>query len=159
MTMFGFGKKETVIKVAAPFAGEICDITAVPDEVFSEKMLGDGFAVIPSDGVSELSAPCDGKVTMVADTAHSVVITAGGAELLLHIGLDTVELAGEGFTALVKEGETVKQGTPLIKFDQAAITGAGKNPITMITISNMDDVKLQKKNLQNAEAVLEIEGN
>ena len=153
--MFGFGKK--TMKVSTPLAGKIVDITEVPDEVFSEKILGDGFAVIPAADAGNVVSPCDGKISMLAETNHALAITADGVELLLHIGLDTVELGGKGFTALVKEGAVIKKGMPLLAVDWQVLAAAGKNPVTMLVISNADEVSLKKKNLQNAEVVLEIE--
>ena len=153
--MFGFGKK--TLKVATPFAGKIVDITAAPDAVFADKMMGDGFAVVPAEGEDTVKAPCDAEISVMAETHHAVGLSAAGAEILIHIGVDTVSLNGEGFTALVKEGDSVKKGTPLIRFDRAAILGKGKDLMTMVVVTNMDNVNLKNKNLQNAEAVLEIE--
>lgn len=100
----------------APLSGMALDITKVPDPTFAEKMLGDGIAI---DLIEEtLRAPCDGKITQLHNAHHALTLTtATGVEILLHIGLETVLLKGEGFTALVKEGDTVETGDPLISFD------------------------------------------
>lgn len=154
--MFGFGKKKLVL--AAPFEGKIIDITQVNDPVFSEKMMGDGFAVEPAEGMDTLLAPCAAEVTLVPGTQHAVALKKDGVELLLHVGIDTVSLKGKGFTALVKEGDTVKRGTPLLKFDSTEITAAGKSCITMIVVTNQDDaVKKVEKNLGNASEVMTLE--
>lgn len=153
--MFGFGKKK--LNVAAPFKGDNIDITAVPDTVFAEKMMGDGFATMPEDKADTVFAPCDATITVMAETAHAVGLSAQGTEILIHVGLDTAALEGKGFTALVKEGSTVKKGTPLIRFDRAFLQENGKNLVTMTVVTNMDSVTIKKKNLNNAEAVLEIE--
>ena len=131
--MFGFGKKEEV-KIASPLDGKIIDITAVNDPVFADKMMGDGFAVVPSDGADTIVAPCDGKIMLVPDTRHAVAIAAGDSgklELLIHVGLDTATLGGEGFTALVSTGDSVKRGDALIKFDGALLKSKGKDATTM----------------------------
>ena len=108
--MLGFLKgktKENVI--CSPCEGTVTPLTEVPDPTFSEKILGDGFAVIPSEG--RFFAPADGEVTMVFDTLHAVTMTtAQGTELLLHVGLETVTLKGEPFRVHVAAGDQVKQG-------------------------------------------------
>ncbi len=157
--MFGFGKKEEV-KIASPLDGKIIDITAVNDPVFADKMMGDGFAVVPSDGADTIVAPCDGKIMLVPDTRHAVAIAAGDSgklELLIHVGLDTATLGGEGFTALVSTGDSVKRGDALIKFDGALLKSKGKDATTMIVITNGDDaVKSMTKNLNEKSSVLTV---
>ncbi len=154
--MFGFGKKK--IKLAAPVAGRIIDITEVADDVFSTKMMGDGFAVEPTDGADTIVAPCDGEVTLVAKTLHAVALQAEGLEILLHVGLDTVELEGQGFRALVQAGDKVQCGTPLLHFDRAAIEAQGKKLTTMLVLTNgAEKVKRLEKHLQEPEAVLTVE--
>ena len=125
--------------IYAPCKGEVVALEDVPDPAFSEKVLGDGFAVIPADG----------EVTMVFDTRHAVTLTsAQGAEILIHIGLDTVTLKGEPFTAHVAAGDHVKKGDLLMDVDLDKIKAAGLNIITPVLICNTDDYKeisLQKK--------------
>ena len=106
--MLGFFKgKEKGNVIYPPCKGKVVPLTEVPDPTFSEKILGDGFAVIPSEG--KVYAPADGEVTMVFDTLHAVTLASSqGAELLIHIGLDTVTLKGEPFTAHVAAGDQVK---------------------------------------------------
>ena len=102
--MFLFGKKKAQPKLYAPLNGEYMPIEKVPDPVFSDKILGDGVAVLPTDG--NVLAPCDGEITNVAETLHAYGIqTPDGLELLIHIGLNTVELKGGGFPPLVKVGD------------------------------------------------------
>lgn len=153
--MFGlFNKKK--IEVFSPIKGKVIDITEVEDEVFSAKMMGDGFAVEPDENF--ISAPCDGEIAILAKTKHAVAIRAEGVEILIHIGLDTVELEGKGFTAYVKEAELVKRGDKLISFDAEYIKKEGKRITTVLAITNMDEkVKRLAKNLQTQEAVLKIE--
>ncbi len=151
--MFGFGKKTLVL--AAPVAGRIMDITAVGDPVFAGKVMGDGFAVEPSPDASAVVAPCDGEVMVVTETGHAVALRSQGAEILIHAGIDTVELKGRGFTALVKPGDRVKAGTPLLRFDRAAVLAAGKPLTTMVVVTNQADVvKNVEKNLDDPSGVL-----
>ena len=113
--MFHFLKgksKENVLY--APCKGKVVPLSEVPDPTFSEKILGDGFAVIPSEG--KIYAPADGEIAMVFDTLHAITLTSSsGAEILIHIGLDTVTLKGAPFTAHVAAGDQVKKGDLLIR--------------------------------------------
>ena len=153
--MFGFGKKKH-FTVAAPVEGQILDITDVADDVFSTKMMGDGFAVEPAGDT--VKAPCDGTVKLLAKTLHAVAIEREGVELLIHIGLDTVELDGKGFAALTQQGAKVKAGDPLVQFDRAAVEAAGKKLTTMLVVTNAGDkVKAMTKHLGDPAAVLDIE--
>lgn len=152
--MFGFGKKKK-LAISAPAKGKIIDITEVEDEVFASRTMGDGFAVEPEGDT--LVAPCDGMVAMVADTLHAVVIEKEGVQILLHIGLDTVELQGKGFEALVLQGDMVKRGDALVRFDRDCIGQAGKPLTTMLVVTNMDVVSSLKKDLSNPAEVLSLE--
>ncbi len=154
--MFGFFNKKE-LETYAPIAGKIIDITEVPDQVFSSKMMGDGFAIEPETDV--VVAPCDGTVALVAATKHAVAIESQGVQILIHIGLDTVDLQGQGFTAHVKENDMVKKGDPLITFDRDYIVAQEKPLTTMMVITNMDEkVKIIKKNLvDNMGPILAIE--
>ena len=152
--MFGFGKKK--ITVAAPVTGSLIDITDVKDEVFSSKMMGDGFAVEP-DG-DKIVAPCDGKIVLLANTLHAVALEQDGVQLLIHIGLDTVELGGKGFTAFIKNGDTVKMGDALIQFDRDYLMAQQKPLTTMVVITNMDErVKNLEKDFNNKDKVMTIQ--
>lgn len=152
--MFGFGKKK--ITIAAPIAGRLMDITDVKDEVFSSKMMGDGFAVEPEGGM--IVAPCDGKIMLLANTLHAVALEHEGIELLIHIGLDTVELGGKGFTAEVSTGDTVKKGDALIRFDPDYLTAQQKPLTTMLVITNMEEkVKSLEKDFRDQDKVMTIQ--
>ena len=152
--MFGFGKKK--ITVAAPVTGSLIDITDVKDEVFSSKMMGDGFAVEP-DG-DTVVAPCDGKIVLLANTLHAVALEQDGVQLLIHIGLDTVELDGKGFKPFIKNGDTVKKGDALIQFDRDYLTEQQKPLTTMVVITNMDErVKNLEKDFNNKDKVMTIQ--
>ena len=112
------------IEIAAPVSGKLVAISEVNDPTFGDEILGKGVAVIPSD--NRICAPADGTVSTVFPTGHAAAITAdSGAEILIHIGVDTVSLKGEGFTALVKSGDTVKKGTELIRFEREALEAKG----------------------------------
>ncbi|GGP25780.1 phosphoenolpyruvate--protein phosphotransferase [Silvimonas amylolytica] len=127
------------VELIAPLSGLFVPIEAVPDPVFSQKMVGDGVSIDPTSNV--LLAPAAGKITQLASTFHALTLTtADGLQVLLHIGLDTVMLKGQGFRPLVKEGDTVALGQPLIEFDEAVITAAGKSSMTEIVIANGDIV-------------------
>ncbi|XOQ14325.1 MAG: PTS glucose transporter subunit IIA [Shouchella clausii] len=125
-------------KIFSPLTGELLPLEQVPDPVFSQKMMGDGVAIIPEEGV--LVSPVEGKVVQVFHTKHAMGITSvSGLEILLHVGLETVELNGEGFTALIEEGQTVKVGDPLLNFDISLLKDKNKEIITPIIITNYSD--------------------
>ena len=114
--MFGFFKNKNENVIYAPVKGTCIDITEVDDIGFSSKMTGDGVAIVPIEGI--VTAPCDGKISMIFDTGHAFGMEANnGAEILIHIGIDTVNLNGEGFEILKKPGQKVKRGEPVIRFD------------------------------------------
>ena len=126
------------IQILSPVTGTAQDITKVPDATFSDKVLGDGMAVIPSEG--KVYAPADGTVVSITDTKHGIMFkTSQGVELLIHIGLDTVNLKGEHFTAHVTDGTDVKAGDLLVEFDLNAIKGKGYNPVIPVVVTNIDD--------------------
>lgn len=127
-------------EVASVADGEVIKITDVKDPVFSQKMMGDGFAVEPSG--SEVYAPVAGKVTNVFPTKHAVgLLTDNGLEVLVHMGLDTVELKGEPFDVKVSEGQTVKAGDLLAVCDWDKVKQAGKGTTVVVAFTNMDAVK------------------
>ena len=110
----------------------------MPDEAFSGKVLGEGAAVEPTEG--RLYAPCDGRVETVFDTRHAInLVSAEGAEILLHIGIDTVKLGGKFFEAHVTEGQEIRKGDLLITFDIEEIKKAGYKTITPIIVCNSED--------------------
>lgn len=154
--LFGFGKKEK--DIAAPVAGTILDITEVNDAVFSQKMMGDGFAVEPAAGADTITAPCDGTIKLLADTLHAVAIESDGLEVLIHVGIDTVELGGRGFKALTQQGAKVRRGDALIRFDAASIKKEGKPLTTIIALTNgAEKAKKIEKHLEQAERVLTVQ--
>ncbi|MDA9470146.1 PTS sugar transporter subunit IIA [Enterococcus sp. 5H] len=142
--MFGFLKKKEPVQLNnhlyAVATGNLIPITEVNDPVFSQKMMGDGFAVIPQSG--EIYSPIDGEVLSVFQTKHAIGMKmTNGAEVLLHMGIDTVELNGEPFSIKVSEGSKVTQGTQVANVDLDSIIAAGKAVDMVVVITNMDVVK------------------
>ena len=126
------------IQILSPADGTVKDITEVPDQTFADKVLGDGAAVIPENG--RIYAPADGTVVNIMDTKHGIMFqTDQGVELLIHIGLETVNLKGKYFTSHVSSGSSVKAGDLLVEFDLDAIKKEGYNPITPVVVTNGDD--------------------
>lgn len=133
----GNNKKE--VNIYAPLSGEIVNIEDVPDVVFSEKIVGDGVAIRPTGDT--IVAPVNGVIGKIFETNHAFSIESDeGIELFVHFGIDTVELKGEGFTRVAEEGQTVKVGEPIIKFDLAVLEAKAKSVLTPVVISNMDEI-------------------
>lgn len=130
------------IVVTAPFSGTLVPLSEVPDETFASGVLGEGIAIEPSDGL--FCSPVDGTVETIAETKHAIGFAAdNGLEILVHVGLETVSLNGEGFEILVKEGERVKAGQPVAKADLALIRERGLKTITSIVLTGgADDMEL-----------------
>ena len=134
------------VLLGAPVSGWLTSVHEVPDPVFSEGMMGVGIAIDPTDGT--VVAPCSAKVLMVAPTRHSVTLQAeGGAELLIHIGIDTVALEGRGFQSHVRDGDRVSAGDPLISFDLDAVGLDAKSLVTPILLTNSDQFRLTTEQL------------
>lgn len=144
--MFNFFKKEE-FKVVSPLSGKCINISEVPDKVFSAKLMGDGFAIIPNNNV--VVAPVSGDAESVFPTKHAVGIkTKEGIEVIIHVGIDTVELNGEGFKTFISQGDKVKAGQPIIQFDKDVIEEKGYNLTTMVVFSAGYDkeINLDKEN-------------
>ena len=128
------------IVVTAPFSGKLVPLSEVPDETFASGVLGEGIAIEPSDGL--FCSPVDGTVETIAETKHAIGFAAdNGLEILVHVGLETVSLNGEGFEILVKEGDRVKAGQPVAKADLALIRERGLKTITSIVLTGGADEK------------------
>jgi glucose-specific phosphotransferase system IIA component len=113
------------LDILAPLDGTVVDLETVPDEVFAQKMVGDGVAIDPSGEIAR--APVAGTLVKLFPGGHAFGIAADdGIELIVHLGLDTIELAGEGFENIATEGQVVQIGTPIVRFDRATIEGKGK---------------------------------
>ena len=124
--------------IYAPLEGEMRILSEIEDPVFSSEALGKGCAIEPSKG--EVVAPFDGTVEQVAETSHAVGLMGdNGLEVLIHVGMDTVELKGKGYEPQVKVGDKVKKGQLLLKFDMAAISAAGYKLTTPVVVTNTDD--------------------
>ncbi|CAM4069317.1 PTS glucose transporter subunit IIA [Paenibacillus alkaliterrae] len=160
-----FGKtKSKTIEILAPLSGEVLALTAVPDEAFAGKHMGDGIAIEPSEG--KIVAPFDGTVAHLIHTNHAIIVEHNsGLQLLIHIGINTVALNGNGFRAHVSSGDSFQAGDILIEFDRAVIEAAGCPSITPIVIANEDEVKQLEHIVSSgsvtagAEAVLRAEMN
>ena len=121
------------------------NIEDVPDVVFSEKIVGDGVAIRPTGDT--IVAPVNGTIGKIFETNHAFSIESeDGVELFVHFGIDTVELKGEGFTRIAEEGQNVKVGEPIIKFDLVTLEAKAKSVLTPVVISNMDEIaNLEKR--------------
>ena len=120
----------------SPIAGELKPLSEVPDQVFAGKMMGDGFAIVPSDGL--VVSPVDGTIVTFFPTKHALGIQSdSGREILIHVGIDTVKLDGEGFEALVAQGDRVEKGQPLLKVDIDYIQEHATSIITPIIFTNL----------------------
>lgn len=140
--MFNFLKKSS-IELYSPASGKSVCIEDVPDKIFSEKMLGDGFAVLPND--NKIYAPIGGTVTMIANTKHAIGIkTKSGIEVLIHIGLDTVNYMGKGFKLNVKQGDNIKRGEFIVEFDKDFFEKENVNTVTMVVITNSNEFNITK---------------
>jgi len=142
--MFGFFKKS--FKLIAPIDGKIIDISEVPDQVFAQKMAGDGVAIDTTGDT--VVAPADGNLSMIFKTNHAFGITlSNGAEILVHIGLDTVALEGAGFERVAQEGQDVKAGDIIIKLNRDEIISKGYSLLTPVLITNPDNFKEIEMNI------------
>ncbi|WP_029542568.1 alpha-glucoside-specific PTS transporter subunit IIBC [Selenomonas sp. AB3002] len=141
------------MKLHACVTGRLMDMTEVPDDMFSQKMMGDGIAIEPIGDT--VVAPADAEVTMIMEESlHAIGLRMkNGAEILIHIGIDTVKLNGEGFQALVKAGDKVAEGTPLIKFDKEVIKAAGYGTTVIMAVTNSADYPQMQKH-EDAEVVV-----
>lgn len=142
-----FGKLKNLfsqpgITIASPVSGTVVPLAEVPDPTFAQGILGPGAAVQPSEG--RIVAPANGTVDMMFDTGHAVSMTTSeGAELLIHVGIDTVQLEGKHYKACCKAGQQVKKGDVLIEFDPAAIKAEGYQIVTPILVCNPDAFTVQ----------------
>ncbi|MFT8313120.1 MAG: PTS glucose transporter subunit IIA [Clostridium sp.] len=134
------------------------DLSDVKDDVFSQRMMGEGVAIKPSD--NKIFAPCDGLiVTIMKESKHAIGLrTKEGIELLIHVGIDTVNLRGEGFTLHCEEGKYVKKGELLLTFNKEILEERGLDDITMMVITNLNNYEIQNlhigENMQAKESIL-----
>ena len=125
--------------IMAPISGKTMELSQVPDPVFSEKLTGDGLAIMAEGGT--VLAPCDGVISLFFDTKHAFAITTdNGVQVLVHVGLDTVIMNGDGITALHKTGERVRAGMPILKLDLPLLKKRNINLISPVLIVNYEKV-------------------
>lgn len=137
------------MEILTPTAGRAVPLSEVSDEVFASGMAGDGVAVVPSDG-GEVVAPISGTLVKLFEGGHAFGIASGdGVELIVHIGLDTIEMRGAAFEKLATEGDTVEAGQPIVRFDLDKITSAGYDPVTPVVVTNADEHPIS--NARNGE--------
>ncbi|MEC9489116.1 MAG: PTS glucose transporter subunit IIA [Halanaerobium sp.] len=135
----GKGSPRTLI-ISSPLRGIVVNLEDVEDPVFAEKMVGDGLAIKPQD--RNVYSPAAGRITQLFPTHHALGITTDtGLEILLHLGLDTVKLKGEGFTAFVEEGQDVAAGDRLLAVDWDYVAGKADSPVSPVVITNMELVE------------------
>lgn len=149
--------KETII--CAPVSGKVICREDIPDETFASGIMGEGVGIKPEEEI--IVAPFDGEITSVVDTGHAVGLTSSdGVELLIHVGVDTVKMQGDGFQVFVTEGQKVKTGEKLLKFDRDKIRKAGYSDTTAVLVTNSDDyssVKTVAENVKQKDTMIIIE--
>lgn len=144
------------IEVYRPLKGQLYPIEQVQDPVFSKKMLGDGFAIHPED--QQILSPIEGEIKVVYPTGHAIgLVNAGGVEILLHLGIDTVELEGRPFNVLVKKGQYVKKGTPLAMMDYQLIEQEGYDSSLIFILLSKQKLIVEKNGHNHSEKVAIIE--
>ncbi len=160
MKLFGkLFKNDDKICLNAPVNGKSVALTEVPDVTFSEEILGKGVAIIPSD--NKIYSPCDGVVDLMFDTGHAVNLKSDkGVEILIHVGIDTVALKGDGFKTFKKSDDSVKKGDLLIEFDREELIKKGYNVIVPMVVLNTETYKEVKSEINidvnKDTAVIEI---
>ena len=151
--------EEKLQKIYAPVTGELIPLTNVSDDTFAQEILGKGIAILPQS--SEFVSPIAGKITMVYETMHAIgLVSDSGAEILIHIGIDTVKLNGKYFTSHIKKGDQVAVGTPLMTVDLAGIKSEGFSTETPIIITNSNDFEemlpTDEKNVAVGQPILKL---
>ncbi|MDQ1326498.1 MAG: sugar system component [Campylobacterota bacterium] len=155
--MFGFFKRKTR-EIKSPVDGEVVALESVKDDVFSQKMVGDGVAVVPMSEI--FTAPIDGVIARIFPTNHAYTVKSDkDLTVMVHIGLDTVALEGKGFERLADEGDRVSSGDPIIRADLAYLRQYAKDIITPVIISDESDVKkIEKKYtvVKSGDIIMEV---
>lgn len=156
--MFGLFKKkkeDNSLVLKSPVVGRCFDIGEIPDEVFSSKMLGNGIGFESTEGV--LYAPVDGEILQVFPTKHAVILKSKeGIEILLHIGIDTVNMKGEGFEAYVEKGQQVKSGDKLVSFNNDLIKAKAKSNLSVLVLTDNEIMESVEFNLGNVDKNNEV---
>lgn len=153
--MFGFKKKERIDELASPVNGKMINLKEVPDKVFASEMMGPGVAFISNDG--KIYSPCDGELITVFPTKHAIGIKANnGAEILIHFGLDTIQLEGKGFKQVAKEGQRLKKGDLILDVDIVFLQKKGYAIETPMVITNSDEFYVKVNKLANVSTNTEV---
>lgn len=142
------------VQLLAPMSGRVVPLEEVPDPVFAERMAGDGVAVEPEPAVLttggtmvSVVAPCDGLLAVLFPGGHAMAIVGpAGLEVIVHVGLDTVELEGAGFEVLARQGDQVRAGQPLVRFDPAVLRSRGKRALSPVLVANVDAIERLRAN-------------
>jgi glucose-specific phosphotransferase system IIA component len=151
-----FKKSGTII--SPPMAGQVVTLDQVPDQVFSQKMVGDGFAIKPSEG--KVYAPVNGEIAQLFPTKHAIaIIDEDGLEMLIHVGIDTVELKGQGFVAHVEKGAKVTKGQLLLEVDLDYVSEQGKSLMTPVVFTNQNqyasiEVEVGNKSVEDTACII-----
>ncbi|WP_461206812.1 sucrose-specific PTS transporter subunit IIBC [Clostridium sp. DL1XJH146] len=143
--------------IISPLSGEVICLSEVPDRTFSEKIMGDGVAILPSEGT--VTSPIDGEITLAFETKHVIgMVSENGTEILIHVGIDTVKMNGEGFKSFIKTGDKVKKGDKLIEVDLELVKSLGFSTITPVIITNTNEVIsidiVDDKKVNNSEKLM-----
>ena len=162
MGLFDFLKQkdtaENAIILGAPAQGTAVAMAQIPDEVFSQGIMGVCCGIEPAEG--KVYAPVDGKISQLTDTLHAIGLEAEGLEILIHVGVDTVEMNGDGFANVVKEGDMVKKGQLLLTMDLEKIRAADHPATVIMAVTNSDDFKSVEPegsgSMQPGEAILKV---
>lgn len=153
--MFGFNKKKKTLELVSPINGKMIPIQDVPDKVFASEMMGPSVAFISVDG--KVYSPCDGDLVTVFPTKHALGIKAqNGAELLLHFGIDTIQLEGKGFTLIKEAGQKIKKGDLLLEVDVPFLKDSGYKIEMPMILTNSDDFNVNVNVCSNVSANQEI---
>ena len=147
-------------EICSPVQGTIIELSQVNDDTFSKGLLGQGFAVIPEDG--HYYAPFNGRVKMIFPTKHAIgFVTDSGVSLLIHVGIDTVKLNGEGFEALVESGQEVKKGDPMLKLDLDYLSKNAPSIVSPVLCTELEDNQrihlLKEGQIKAGEPLFEVE--
>lgn len=124
--------------VYAPVSGDVLPLPEFPDPVFSQGILGQGIGIDPSEG--RIYAPADGEISTAPSTGHAVGLESGGMDILIHVGVDTVEMGGKGFSMKVSTGQKVRKGDLLLSFDRKAVEAAGHPCTVAVVVTNSEDL-------------------
>lgn len=142
--MWNLFKNKKKQAIGSPVQGRLIDLSSVKDEAFASKAMGDGFAIEPSSDI--FVSPIDGTIAAVFPTGHAFGITNDDMEIIIHIGIDTVELQGNGFHSYVNQGDQVKKGDPVVKADIASIKAKGYDVTTMVIFTDGKQPVVEKLN-------------